>query len=270
MNQLAGREHPMDFNPINDDHAIQLVSFKVACDRIIEPLDLQAIAQSHGRVRSELPAISGSEQPMPTLELAYLRPDGTASWLLRCGGNEITVECRRYTRWVKIWRTAQKLLLFAMNEVGASGQIKFGQPSLQFTDRFKGVKGEESDLGGLLCRSDVLAGIAFRKGPLFHSNIGYFEGARGTLILHHVNVQGRKDAFLQLPSGAQEEGYYVVLDHTQYVRGPSDFLTAADSEGYLGQVMPVMHENNKNMLLDVLVPAMTARIGLQRVAEDVK
>ncbi|MBB3972509.1 TIGR04255 family protein [Hansschlegelia beijingensis] len=260
----------MDFDPINDDHAVQLVSFKVVCDRFIEPQDLQALAQAHEQVRSDLPAISGSEQPMPTVELAYRRPDGTASWLLRCGGNEIAVECRRYTRWEKIWATAQRLLSFAKGHLAASGDIKFGLPSLQFTDRFRGTQGEQSNIGGLLIESDVLANVAFRKGPLFHSNVGFFDDHGGALILHQVNVQGRKDAFLQLPSGGQEAGYYVVLDHVQQVRNIDQFLDAGRSADYLEHIMPIMHNNNKNMLSSILAPEMIVRIGLGRVVEHVK
>jgi hypothetical protein len=115
----------MDFDPLNSEHAIQSVAFTVAFDGMLSPGAIHDL-RSRTEIIAELPAVQapqGFEFNMggaPTgggpiqrrmiagVQLSHLRPDGTPAWALRMMGNELSVECTRYTRWDKVWGTASR------------------------------------------------------------------------------------------------------------------------------------------------------------------
>lgn len=257
----------MDFNPINDDHAVESVSFTVLTTRLIDADDIHALAENHNAIRSELPAFSLPEPGTPTVEFAYRRPDGTASWLLRCGnGNEITVECRRYTRWEKVWATAERFLKHAMECCVQAEEVSFINSTLRVTDRFKSAS-SETKLESIFRRDSLIADIVFDIGPVFHSNVGWFESAEEERILNTLNVQGRLDGEFNRTSSVIDRSLYVVLEHFQQIRPVKPFtLEEAFSEEspVIARSMSLLHARNKEMLRRIVVDKMQDRIGLRR------
>jgi hypothetical protein len=107
----------MDFDPVNQDHAIHAVTFSATLDHVLDEGELSAIRREHRLWRAELPAASPIQAVMVRLnpatrsqetinavgvQFARLRPDGSPAWLLRAAGQEVVVECFLYTRWGRV------------------------------------------------------------------------------------------------------------------------------------------------------------------------
>ncbi|CAN7563781.1 hypothetical protein [Aminobacter sp. LjRoot7] len=253
----------MDFQPVNEDHAIESVIFTVLTGTMIDPDAIQLLVERHNKIRGDLPALSLPESHMPTAEFAYRRPDGSASWLLRCGsGNSITVECRRYTRWEKVWNSTRTLLLHAMAccSEAIGPDLLFGTPTLRVTDRFRAAK-ENAKLVTLLRHDPYIAEAAFELGPVFHSNVGWFDNLGPDLVLNTLNVQGRRDSAFERSTLRAVEAEYVVVEHFQQFR-PPQAVGYAEATANLDRIFSTLHQRNKDLLGRILVDEMQGTIGL--------
>lgn len=255
----------MQFKPISDDHAVESVVFTFVSSRFIDIDDIQALVNAHDRFRADLPALNLPNSDAPVVEFAYRRPDGSASWLLRCGnGGEFTVECRRYTRWDRVWKVVRAVVGIAVDVCNAVRPLSILAPSLRVVDRFRSTS-DETHLDSLLRRDAFIAEAAFNTGPLFHSNVGWFEDLENVVVLNTLNVQGRRDSLFEPTKGKTSQANYVVIDHVQQIRltEPPQAYTAFDDE-HSPVVVAVneLHQRNKKLLARILVNEMQDAIGL--------
>ncbi len=263
----------MKFRPINDDHAIELVSFSVRTDRVVEVSDIQALIAAHDHIRLDLPAVQLSDPPEPIIEFSFQLPNGEAAWLLRVGGgNLVEVECRHYTRWDKVWRKAYAFMRHALLVLNQDRKppIEVGNATLNVTDRFACVD-VDADRSELLQRSELIAEIAFKKSdgavaPLFHSNVGWFETLGEDHVLNTLHVYGRYDQRFDPNQKKTRPMPFVVVEHQQQLRQQEGIqLNDALENSLIGidNVMQTLHLRNKEILNRVLVDEMRKKIGLQ-------
>ena len=254
----------MDFNPVNDDHAVATVSFGVFTSEFIDADRIQKLISKHNLIRTELPAVTVLEDGPPGVEFAYRRPDGTASWALRCGNaNEIIVECNRYTRWKKVWSTAQSLLDHAMECCLLVGEIQFVNPTLRVVDRFRAVV-ENPQIASLLKRDRFLAEAIFDVGPIFHSNVGWYVEIDRNQVLNTLNLSGRKENVFKQSVFDVVPTLFVTLDQIQQYRSSFSYdINAISSSNFLEVVMNRLHDDNKILLQRVLTSEMQEKIGLR-------
>ena len=130
-----------DFTPVHSDHAIESITFALSINRPISGSDVEKLFAHHSEIHEELPAATGADNTPPSAEFAYCRPDGSAVWLLRCAGSEITIHCTRYTRWNNAWPQARKYFHYALNccSLNSNG-VAYGSPSLHVVDLFVASK----------------------------------------------------------------------------------------------------------------------------------
>lgn len=260
-----------DFSPLNDDHAVEHVTFHVVFD---EPVGLEYIAiaqQRHSLWREELPAVqvalNAGEIFPHAVAFSYMRPDGSSAWQLKFEQTGVQVTCRRYTRWAKVWGTAQSLLtrgLAAIATIQADDPLRLGRIRLLVGDRFSAPE-DGFDASHLLVKpSKLLPPHIYDVGPMWHSNSGWFEPHSIGTVLQNLNVASARSADEPAPT------IHVTIEHLQELR-----LTAAldcsDLQipfGMLDTVMEGFHVKNKECILSLLAPKVARRIGLPASVEE--
>jgi uncharacterized protein (TIGR04255 family) len=259
----------MDFEPINEDHAVQSAVFSLVLDGPVSQIAIQGLGRRRDLI-SELPAVQNPEGfelsgvpgaggvPAPRrmlgVQLAHLRPDGTPAWALRMMGQEIAVECTRYTRWNRIWETARRYLKGALGEIPPGERArKIAILGHTVVDQFIANR-DEYDLSDLLKKNRFLADNAFRAGPTWHNHVGWFESVENSQAwLNQLNIDALRDNSGQL---------LVQITHNQEMRFVSSFeLSAVDS--FLDDTMNRLHVQNKIVLDELLTPNMAKKIGIR-------
>jgi hypothetical protein len=101
----------------------------------------------------------------------------------------------------------------------------------------------------------------FDAGPIWHCNSGWFDNTIGQgsdRVLHNLNVSSQP---VDLSSA-------VIVDHhaTVHLESPRQSTLAlwappCEELGFM-QALDILHEQNKEILRNVLIPEMLSRIGL--------
>jgi uncharacterized protein (TIGR04255 family) len=281
------------FRPVNNAHAIAEVIFycvfspdfdNSVINRLINLRDIE-------NIKSFLPKerlIKGALQNIDLdslektrltvsdigIELQRINPDGTMSWMLRTTSNSISVHCLNYTRWNEVWEKARNFLHIAFNQIGVSSNL-FSSVGLQYIDRFEFI-GNPSDYNSelLLKRSDYVHNKAFCSAERWHCNIGWFD---------KFDEQSNNDNFkfeclnqLDLVSGyGQVSGskrIMVTISHNQVIslldsNDDIDVLSfggdaPSQEDSLLNKTFAKLHQNNKQLLLDILTDDIAKQINL--------
>jgi uncharacterized protein (TIGR04255 family) len=263
----------MHFDPLNRDHAVQIVVFTLLFDGAFQPTTLQAL-RSVKELLIDLPAVQAPEvfeveatiSGAPTLrrvqgtQLSHLRPDGTPAWSVRLIGNQLAVECTRYTRWEKVWGVAHKYLQVCLRMLSAEGESRkllvVGQ---NFVDAFLANQ-EDFDVGTLLKRGPMIAEKIFSAGPTWHSHVGWFErsDAYGVRIpcLNQLNLDAIRSQDGPTPT------LKITIAHNQELRLQQS-VPIEEGDNELDGLMTTLHMHNKRVLKELLTAQMAARIGLE-------
>jgi hypothetical protein len=263
------------FDPINSDHAIQTIGFAMVFDGPVGDSAARSL-RSNREILADLPAVQEPQAvqfavqggPSPSVsqahrlsgvQLAHLRPDGTPAWALRLMGNELAVECSRYTRWERVWSSSEKYLATALQAVrGANSDRKVTAIAMDVVDVFLPER-EDYDLSRLLREGPLVAGKAFSAGPTWHSHVGWFDriaalGQDSELCLNHLNIDA-----VRLTDG--EKPLRIMITHHQELRPSASLPLPAKSD--LARFMGDLHLRNKSTLNDLLISSMSSRIGLE-------
>jgi len=179
----------MDFKPINGEHSVQSAVFAVVFDGAIHPSAVQNL-QTRSDLLRDLPALQQPQaiemvvtagagpvsRALTGVQLSHLRPDGSAAWALRLVGNELGVECTRYTRWATVWKAAQRYLTAGLEAVGTHKENtrKVAVLGHNVLDVFVAVA-DPYNLSTLLKPSNLVASRIFVAGSAWHNHVGWFE-----------------------------------------------------------------------------------------------
>lgn len=253
----------MDFRPLNSDHAVQTASFNFLLDGIVPPEAAQAL-RYRKELLAELPAVQNPEvleltpggvtkaQRIGGIQLSHLRPDGTPSWALRIVGNEVSVECSRYTRWDRVWESASRYLSAGL-EAAQQAKRQVMVVGLTVADTFIANR-EPYDLRTLLREGPNLADRVFRAGPTWHNHIGWFGQSAslkpGSYWLNQLNIDAARIS----------DELRINIAHNQELRQdqPSPIDLAQ-----LPNLFRELHLHNKEVLFELLRPEMAQQIGLK-------
>lgn len=260
----------MDFRPINSDHSIQSAAFTITLNGMT-PVAVVQSPKLRAELQAELPAVqvpeglelsmAGSQavpRRIPGIQFSHLRPDGTPAWALRVFGNELVVECTRYTRWQKVWEAARRYLSVPLHLLTSEEKprkvVSIGQ---NIIDVFVANQ-EKSDVTQLLQTSDLLASKVFSPSPSWHSHVGWFEPSEKeeSIWLNQLNVDA-----VQRPETDGPNRLHIQIGHNQEIRMKSP-VSIPDLEDQLNVLMETLHHQNKRILKSLLSPAMQEKIGL--------
>ncbi|MCR9056300.1 MAG: TIGR04255 family protein [Rhodobacteraceae bacterium] len=268
----------MPFAPINDDHAIDAVSFSVFFAHPLPPGAINALVMNKAAWADDLPhersdmlqtfQVGGGGphlrqvEQTPAFEFSYLRPDGRPIWSLRTDVASITVLNTSYTRWEKIWPKSERLLkaaLFAMATFNNTPNVI--ELAFEVKDSFLGDR-DNYDISELLnLDAEEIARFCKRAGSTWHQHTGWFEYLEpefqvlNQLFLDSVDAKGFKG-----------EKSFVTIRHMQRLRPnvPKAIKEVASEEKFLlADQVNTLHGRNKSLLNKLLTQKMANRIGLE-------
>lgn len=248
----------MDFEPLNDDHAIEEVSFVCNLNRRIPIQELRRVATQLSHLVDDLPSLQMSDAP-PMVQFAYLRPDGSATWSVQIGEGTVHVSCTRYSRWVKVWETASTYLASVIKVLLNPETTLMPAVTLVVVDKFL-ASSHEAGTKALLRPCDLIAPAALEISGQWHSHVGWFDHAFADgQILNQLNVDRVRE-----PQG-QAERTAIVIKHVQQLQfaTPKNIGSLLGTDGFwIAEPMKYMHDRNKAILMKLLLPEMQRRIEL--------
>jgi uncharacterized protein (TIGR04255 family) len=261
----------MDFQPINTDHSVQSATFKIGMDGAIPASVIQTLS-GQKELLADLPAVQRPEgfelnmtgsAPVPRrltgIQFSHLRPDGSPAWALRLIGNELAVDCTRYTRWDKVWEAAERYLQIGLRAIAApEGKRKVAIIGQNFVDAFVANRANYS-LSHLLKPGDLLSSRVFSSGNTWHSHVGWLEPApeQGIIWLNQVNVDGLG----MVGPTSVDVHWRVQITHNQELRYSAQ-VSIEEASKALDEGMKNLHMHNKKILKELLASDMATRIGL--------
>jgi hypothetical protein len=261
------------FVPLHEDHSIQLVSFAIGLDSPLRREDLESIRLAHSEWSDDLPAImdappgfefdgTGLRPALAGVQFAYLRPDGSPAWLLRAFQNQITVECARYSRWARVWASAESHLAKAIRVIAASNSsLKAIGLTFQVIDEFR-ARNRNFALEHLIVRgSRFVVPHLFESGRVWHSHHAWFEHDREKFFLNAVNVDSRRIEFVNEVTEDPDDIHSVSITHMQQLRLRTPVLLQ-DLKALLAPEMSGLHAKNKALLDEILAAPIKTRISL--------
>ncbi|UIN36383.1 hypothetical protein [Methylobacterium oryzae] len=252
----------MDFAPLNDDHAIEEIRFAYLLDREITTSDLDALKSRHREIRSDLPAVLlVGEGKGSSIEFAHVRPDATSSWSVEFKEDLISVVCTRYTRWEKVWSSAERFLNFGLSVVADVQKCAVTGLAMRVTDKFRVAK-IDYDLHTLFQRNEILPADVFQRRLVWHTHNGWVEILGKDMIVHTLRVDCRPDE--PDVDRADEDGLElaIVLQHAQRFQPKDPIPAEGQVAATLSPAMARMHMNNKATMSALLTEAMSGKIGL--------
>jgi uncharacterized protein (TIGR04255 family) len=264
----------MEFQPINDDHAIQSASVVVSLDKNLPPSFVDTLVKLPAAWRADLPAMEFSQlldvginpqtgapasRMVRGVEFSHKRPDGSASWLLSALAKDLRIETALYTRWDAIWAKARTILANVVSQLAAherANEINVASLGHTVVDVFY-TTNSNPDFRELFCANDMIPPGLYSRGALWHCHTGWFENRNGGRILNQLNIgitQGPD------PSVQGSERLIVTIQHNQ-VYQLTEHLPLSGLDNAMSEV-PIMHEANKNLLRTILANGIQERIKI--------
>ncbi len=194
-------------------------------------------------------------------ELSKPRADGASARVLRLSGDVLLTSFFEYTKWDDVASHSASYVRSAIARIPLS-DVPVQSFGLRYVDRFAFDGPMEQACAGLLFepKSEYLAGHCFGAGPLWHSNVGWFESR---------NEQERVLNQLNVVSTTVDDVPTVTIEHDAawQLRTPRQSLESLFQPGEgmrtpLEEALTDLHEGNKSMIRAVLLPDMLEKIGL--------
>lgn len=264
----------MSFRPVGKRHAIQEVVFVLGLSRRVTAAEMEALFSSHDRWRSELPKVEraqvfqvfmgslpgGAPTPPPAISpvmFQSFRRDGTLEWQLQANDNWLAVNCLAYSRWDATYQQARSFLEKGFDALGDS-RPEVTSVALQFIDAFIwDGRSEEYSAEELLNRESGFFPQGFRpQGPIWHFHEGQVEQSSetGSALINRTHI----DAVLR--DGRSETR----IDTTLQLEVAKPTLDSAPPIETALNAFEGLHRRNKEILSQVISPAMQDRISLHR------
>jgi uncharacterized protein (TIGR04255 family) len=274
--------------PIAGHNAVESAAFVFGFGRPFALKEVEALFSLEARARDELPSYTTiqtlqfnlaepsqgpsapASQQVTGVLLQKFRPDGKPEWVLRADGNQIVVNCTRYTRWADVWASSRRFLLMAAQSVDAptNGVTTF---ALQFTDKFVYAAPPPSDYSPaevFKVGSKYLTAQASSSGMQWHVHQGWFID-QGDLPL----APTRTLHVLNLSSAILEDRLTAIVDHTAHIQlkegkalrvkallgGDDDPLGGSS---LVNSVFTSLHQQNLEILRETLSVKQVAAIGM--------
>jgi uncharacterized protein (TIGR04255 family) len=268
----------MPFEPVNKSHAIaeaivffeftpnlqpvmpQLLQLKDELKERLPKAELSPSMQVQFNPNGQINFVSNND-----LKLSTFASDGALRWQLNITQNSISVHCIDYTRWNAVWLEMRSFIAAAFKHFGASPVVMSGL-GLKYIDRFIWSGSEDDYATSDLFKQDAvfLSGSSFKSGARWHCHTGWFARHEHSEILNQLNVDSARNVMAGRPA------VVVTVDHAQLLRSDnvqelSEFGKVPGKEPEkLDALMDRLHNDNRGVILELLIPQMATRIGLLR------
>ena len=269
-----------EYLPFADKHSIQEVQISLVFPSNFEQ---QAIATARGVAQAQLSeslprsaeVISGAiqidllnpDEPVQRnissssagFQFAKVQGNAQPAQTVALTGNVFSLSFFEYESWIQTRKDAD---LYASTIISAlpliqNPVIAFG---LRFIDRYTFNGLPEQAAARLLMnpKSPYTAPQIFDAGSAWHCNTGWFEDDTDDRILHNLNIA----------SNLVDLSSTVTIDHQATVhlgaprQSPQSLFTPPSGQTALTTALDDLHQRNKEILQEVLLPEMLEKIGL--------
>jgi uncharacterized protein (TIGR04255 family) len=274
-----------EYLPFHERHSIQEAQINILFPG---PFDRQDIEETRGFAQAELSAVlprssearggairidltdptspallEARQSDLVGFRFSKVQGNGLPARVLQLEGNTLSVSFLDYQSWAAAIQDALGYLRPVLNSLPLklNPVIAF---SLRFIDRYTYTGNPKEARAELLFEqgNPYIASHTFDAGPTWHCNTGWFDDGiqEDDQVLHNLNVT----------SNLVELSSTVTIDHhaTRHLGAPRDTLVAlfAPSGGAIGLVdaLESLHDRNKSILGQALLPEMLARIGITK------
>lgn len=270
------------FEPISGSHAIYEAAMGVEFARELSPAILQGVLGYHEALKDDLPkqetrelvrkiilspdanvgAKSEDGEELHAVRFSRIKPDGSASWILRADLNEVFVNCLDYTGWDTVWPKAHSYLetiAAPMNDVPVIG-IR-----CQFLDQFvfDGKFGQSTPKELFNENSIYLTAQAAQSAPYWHVHQGWFDESPlkeiRSRVLHQINIDSLPHNGRDVTNISHVMTLQILVDDLPY---SALFSEELEGQSVIEIAMQHLHSYNKRVLGDLLLPEMCERIAL--------
>jgi len=247
--------------PIYRSHAIKELIFALQFREAFDKDSLEKLIQSE-RLKSELPNVEkiNETSSLAGVEFRHFKDDEKIDWMLRVHGNFISVNCLDYEGWKKVWSHARQYLEWVVK----SQQNSLEEIMLQYVDLFvyEGQLSEYSLTELFDEKAPYLTQKIKAAGPLWHINHGWFDQveqfqARCLNILN-INTAQMADSRALLTQ-IEHRGQ---IQFGESITEVTSLFVSSDNHAPIDDIISYLHQNNKNIMLELLQPNMAKRLGL--------
>lgn len=255
-----------NFRPINDDHAIESITFSILFQTIIPPNAIAELDRGHNVWRETLPAKArfdadvehgGRAGKIPGIAFSFLRPDANPIWLMQIAGTKIDVTCSLYSRWERVWGTSKELFVNVLDILSATNKsLLVGAVDMLVSDAFTKPASAKGDASALFRSSDLLPRFALSNQDSWHSHNGWVERITGNVqTVHNLNIQAT----------VSEDATYMNVTHYQLRNtGVDRQVSELAGSGFsqIDQMFSELHSANKKTIGSLIADHMLRRIGM--------
>ena len=272
-----------EYLPFHDKHSIQEAQISI---HFIGQFDRENIESTRGFAQSALsdalpqaaevrggsvriditrpdasPSAEAIKSGLVGFQFSKVQGNGQPARVLRLADNALSISFMDYDSWGAATKDALGYLGSVLTHLplNQNPAVAFG---LRFIDRYTYNGNSKEARAGLLFVSNTphLTSHTFEAGATWHCNTGWFGGTMedDDRVLHNLNVTSN---LVDLSSA-------VIINHyaTRYLRSPrhsADAVLASD-KGLIGMVdaLNSLHNENKTMLGQLLLPEMLSKVGI--------
>ena len=274
-----------EYLPFQERHSIQEAQISIL---FVGSFDQRSIEEARGFAQAELSAllprsaearggaiqIDLTDPASPALlearqsdlvgfRFSSVQGNGLPARVVQLAGNTLSVSFLDYESWASAKHDALRYLhpVLVSLPLELNPVVAFG---LRYIDRYTYTGNPNEARAGLLFKqgNPYIASYVFDAGSTWHCNSGWFDDAiqEGDRVLHNLNVT----------SSLVELSSTVTIDHhtTRHLGAPRDTLAAlfVPTGGAVGLVdaLESLHDRNKSILTQALLPEMLVRIGMTK------
>lgn len=211
-------------------------------------------------------------------ELESLKDDGQVSWGITLSTDGLLIHCLEYSTWSEVWSEALGYINTIFNILSFDNSLLITNIGLKYLDIFR-----NKNLDQNFCISELfsegnpfLTKKSMYSGSAWHCNSGWFDELPAEINIKNFSSlkclnQLKVESNFILDEETNERAYSEVsIDHGSFLI-PSA-LSASKStigieigklgESYFGEYFEFLHQNNKNILSELLTQKTCKRISL--------
>lgn len=251
---FLGRFSPDEVRQARDTARNEL---KNMLPRLNEHHQVQEIKIEQGRLSQ-----ASGEPRLMGFELSKVRADAKPARVLRLLENMLTVNLLEYRDWETTIKDSLSYVRIVASSLGLTTN-PVQAFSLRYIDRYTYAGSSDEPHAGMLLRKDnvYMAPRCFKGGSLWHCHSGWFDTLyTGDRILNQLNTG----------SAIVDGVSTVTIDHNAICqllapRQSTDSLfdSSVGIKSGIESVLNRLHDENGNILRDMLLPEMLDNIGLQ-------
>lgn len=262
-----------EVKPHAGSHAIQNVLFLVEWEsdlRLDELMDIQTGVRAH--LQSEFPTVhaqqmfvmqipqDGVSPPSPQASIGGFSltslPNGAGAVArqIDISLKSVSIVINDYTRWDRVWADARRYLTAVLDTLKKHREVK--KVVLQYTDAFYWNSSLPFPTAAVFRQeSKFLPANIFSLDDLWHVYQGYFLKVTEPLLFKQLD-----NLNISLIDQDNRKALFIVASHQAHLDGP--LAIDDDSKTRVEALICGMHDQNKDMLREILSEDVCAKISL--------